>query len=86
LPTTVVSLLRLEPRRCAQAGVKGEGDRNKVIEEEVRVLRPGGRLMIADIGGTGLYRNQLIRLGMRDVVRRKLGWRLWWPLAGDKAR
>ena len=58
--------------------MKGEGDRNKVIEEEVRVLRPGGRLMIADIGGTGLYRNQLIRLGMRDVVRRNLGWRLWW--------
>jgi arsenite methyltransferase len=58
--------------------VKGADGRNKAIEEAVRVLRPGGRLMVADIGGTGQYRNQLMRLGMRDVIRRSLGWRLWW--------
>jgi arsenite methyltransferase len=65
--------------------VKSEAGRNKVIEEAVRVLRPEGRLMIADIGGTRQYRGQLIRLGRRDVVRRSLGWRFWWsgPLAGD---
>ncbi len=35
--------------------VKGQPGREKVIEEAVRVLRPGGRLMIADILGTGQY-------------------------------
>jgi len=58
--------------------VKGQPGRAKVIEETVRVLRPGGRLFIADILGTGQYRNHLMRLGMVDVGRRSLGWRLWW--------
>ena len=58
--------------------VKGQTGRNKVMEEAVRVLRPGGRLMLADIGGTSQYRKRLIKLGMRDVVRQSLGSRLWW--------
>jgi SAM-dependent methyltransferase len=58
--------------------VKGQPGRAKVIEEAVRVLRPGGRLMVADILGTGQYLKDLIRLGMLDVQRRSLGWRLWW--------
>ncbi len=58
--------------------VRGQAGRNKVMEEAVRVLRPGGRLMIADIGGTARYRDRLIQLGLRDVVRQGLGWRLWW--------
>jgi ubiquinone/menaquinone biosynthesis C-methylase UbiE len=57
--------------------VKGNG-RKKAIGEAVRVLRPGGRLMIADIGGTSDYVTRLKELGINDVSRRNLGWRMWW--------
>lgn len=58
--------------------VKSQPGRAKVIQEAVRVLRPGGRVLIADILGTGQYLNSLTRLGMLGVGRRSLGWRLWW--------
>ena len=56
---------------------KGSG-RGRVIEEAVRVLRPGGRLVIADLLATGEYREGLGALGMANVARRRLGWRMWW--------
>jgi ubiquinone/menaquinone biosynthesis C-methylase UbiE len=58
--------------------VKGRADRDRAIEEAVRVLRPGGRLVIADIFATGEYCTQLTQLGMTDVARHGLGWRMWW--------
>ena len=51
--------------------------RDKAIEEAVRVLRPGGRLMIADIRATRQYQQHLARSGMNDVDRRRLRW--FWP-------
>jgi ubiquinone/menaquinone biosynthesis C-methylase UbiE len=51
--------------------------RYKAIGEAIRVLRPGGRLMIADIMGATQYARQLERLGINDVSRRDLGWRMW---------
>jgi arsenite methyltransferase len=58
--------------------VRGRSAREKVIEEAVRVLRPGGRLLIADLWATRVYRARLEKLGLRDVTRRSLGWRMWW--------
>ena len=52
--------------------------RGKAIDEAVRVLRPGGRLVILDIRGTKSHAAQLRDLGMRNVTRRRLSWRLWW--------
>jgi arsenite methyltransferase len=58
--------------------VKGAARRHRVIDEAVRVLHPGGRLLIADIWATGRYCTYLSELGMIDVARRGLGWRMWW--------
>jgi ubiquinone/menaquinone biosynthesis C-methylase UbiE len=58
----------------------GNKARLAAIDEAVRVLRPGGRLVIADIGFTRLYANRLRQRGMENVNRRDLGWRAWWGL------
>lgn len=51
--------------------------RQAAIDEAVRVLRPGGRLAIGDLLHTNRYRGRLEELGMTDVERRSLGWRMW---------
>ena len=61
----------------AMHNVKVRAGREKAIEEAVRVLRPGGRLLIADLMSTRLYQSYLTKLGMLAVARRSLGWRMW---------
>jgi arsenite methyltransferase len=58
--------------------IGGRAGREKAIDEAVRVLRPGGRLLIADIRGTRRHQARLGEIGMSDVARRRLGWRFWW--------
>ncbi len=58
--------------------ISGRAGREKAIDEAMRVLRPGGRLMIADIRATRQYQAQLAKIGMSDVARRGMGWRFWW--------
>jgi len=58
--------------------IQGRAGRELAIEQAVRVLRPGGRLLIADIFGTRLYRAQLEELGLIEIDRRNLGWRMSW--------
>jgi ubiquinone/menaquinone biosynthesis C-methylase UbiE len=56
---------------------KQEG-RQQAIDEAVRVLKPGGMLMIADFRETQLYGARLNELGMTEVTHRALGWRFWY--------
>jgi ubiquinone/menaquinone biosynthesis C-methylase UbiE len=63
--------------------IPAKADCAKAIAEAWRVLKPGGRLIIADIRTTALYAATLRELGAADVVRRGLRWRFWYgnPIA-----
>jgi SAM-dependent methyltransferase len=48
------------------------------LDEAARVLKPGGRLYIADLAGISAYVGRLLELRMEDVQQRSLGWRFWY--------
>lgn len=57
--------------------LKEHDDRAKAISECVRVLRPGGQLVIADIGKNNEYAADLGRLAVQDIRPQGFGWRGW---------
>ena len=58
--------------------IRSNADRKRAISEGFRVLKPGGRMVIADIRATAVYADALRTLGASNVERRRLGWRFWW--------
>ena len=52
--------------------------RSVAVTEALRVLRPGGRLVLADAIRTSEYAQTLRQAGARDVAVRSLGWRVWY--------
>lgn len=58
--------------------IRSNADRKRAIDEGFRVLKPEGRIAIADIRATAIYEEALRRLGASNVERRRLGWRFWW--------
>jgi arsenite methyltransferase len=74
--------------------INSNDDRRRAVAEGFRVVRPGGRLVIADIRATAIYAGELQARGALTVQRVRLGWRFWWgnPIAattlvtGSKSR
>ena len=57
--------------------IRDAAGRAKAIDEAVRVLRPGGRILIVDINAAREYEARFRQLRMAEVDRRLLGPRMW---------
>jgi arsenite methyltransferase len=58
--------------------VPSKDGRAKAISEAIRVLKPGGRLLIVDISKVREYRKSLEDLSVVPTADTPAGWRMWW--------
>ena len=58
--------------------IPSRSERERAVAEAWRVVKPGGRIVIADIRQTARYADTLNALGADAVTRTRLGWRFWW--------
>src|SRR5262249_22076605 len=77
LPRAASTFVGVVSNIAVQKIRSGRG-RERAIDEAFRVMRPGGRLLLADLRGTRAHTKRLSELGMSGVARRNLGWRMWW--------
>lgn len=57
--------------------IKSEAGREQAALEGLRVLRPGGQLVMVDLpAGKGYLR--LLEERLKDATLRGAGWRMWW--------
>jgi SAM-dependent methyltransferase len=62
--------------------IEGHQGRGQAVDEAVRVLKSGGRLLIADLMWTGAYAKRLRELGMENVAEQHLDWRFCYGALG----